>query len=310
MQILSGVFEGRTTGTPIGLIIHNTDQRSKDYGEIAAQVPARACRLHLHAEVRRARLSRRRPLLGARDRDAGRRRRDRQEISERALRRQGARLSVARSGRTDPRPSPGRRSRTTPSSGRDAEQVAELEAYMDALRKSGDSIGAEVTVVANGVPPGWGEPIFDRLDADIAHALMSINAAKGVEIGAGFESVRQKGTEHRDQMSPEGFLSNNAGGMLGGISSGQDVVARVAFKPTSSIRLGGQTVDIAGQPGRRDHQGPARPLRRHPRGADLRGDAGDHAAGSRPAPARPERRCPSGYAGHPAAGRLLRSASF
>jgi len=101
-------------------------------------------------------------------------------------------------------------------------------------------------VVASGMSPGWGEPIFDRLDADVAHALMSINAAKGVEIGAGFESVAQKGTEHRDQMTPEGFLSNNAGGVLGGISSGQDVVARVAFKPTSSIRLGGQTVDVQG----------------------------------------------------------------
>jgi len=104
-----------------------------------------------------------------------------------------------------------------------------------------------VTVVAEGVPPGWGEPIFDRLDADIAHALMGINAAKGVEIGAGFQCVSQLGTEHRDQMTPQGFLSNNAGGVLGGISSGQDVVARVAFKPTSSIRLGGQTVDVAGE---------------------------------------------------------------
>jgi chorismate synthase len=126
-------------------------------------------------------------------------------------------------------------------------QVAELETYMDDLRKSGDSVGAEVTVVAEGVPPGWGEPIFDRLDADIAHAMMGINAAKGVEIGAGFQCVSQLGTEHRDQMTPQGFLSNNAGGVLGGISSGQDVVARVAFKPTSSIRLGGQTVDVAGE---------------------------------------------------------------
>jgi chorismate synthase len=127
-----------------------------------------------------------------------------------------------------------------------AEQVGELEDYMDALRKSGDSVGAEVTVTASGMPPGWGEPIFDRLDADIAHALMSINAVKGVEIGAGFASVSQKGTEHRDLMSPEGFLSNNAGGVLGGISTGQDIVARAAFKPTSSIRLGGQTVDVDG----------------------------------------------------------------
>ena len=128
----------------------------------------------------------------------------------------------------------------------DAEQVPKLEGYMDALRKSGDSIGAEVTVVASGVPPGWGEPMFDRLDADVAHALMSINAAKGVEIGAGFACVAQKGTEHRDQMTPDGFLSNNAGGILGGISSGQDIIARVAFKPTSSIRPGGRAVDIEG----------------------------------------------------------------
>jgi chorismate synthase len=130
----------------------------------------------------------------------------------------------------------------------DAAMVPGLEAYMDGLRKEGDSIGAEVTVVATGVPPGWGEPIFDRLDADIAHALMSINAVKGVEIGAGFESVRQKGTEHRDEMTPEGFLSNNAGGILGGISSGQDIVARIALKPTSSIRLPGRTIDVKGQP--------------------------------------------------------------
>jgi chorismate synthase len=128
----------------------------------------------------------------------------------------------------------------------DARRLPELEAFMDALRKEGDSIGAEVTVIADGVPPGWGEPIFDRLDADIAHALMSINAVKGVEIGAGFACVAQKGTEHRDEMAPDGFLSNNAGGVLGGISSGQNVVARLALKPTSSIRLPGRTVDLQG----------------------------------------------------------------
>ena len=119
---------------------------------------------------------------------------------------------------------------------------------MDALRKSGDSVGAEVTVVASGVPVGLGEPIFDRLDADIAHALMSINAVKGVEIGAGFDCVAQKGSEHRDALTPEGFLSNNAGGILGGISTGQDIVARLALKPTSSIRLPGQTVNLHGDP--------------------------------------------------------------
>jgi chorismate synthase len=128
----------------------------------------------------------------------------------------------------------------------DAQTVPELEAYMDALRKDGDSIGAAVTVVATGVPPGLGEPIFDRLDADIAHALMSINAVKGVEIGAGFASVTQKGSEHRDPLTPQGFRSNNAGGVLGGISSGQDIVARIALKPTSSIRLTGETIDATG----------------------------------------------------------------
>jgi len=128
----------------------------------------------------------------------------------------------------------------------DAARVPELEAYMDALRKEGNSIGAEVTVIAEGLPPGLGEPIFDRLDADIAHALMSINAVKGVEIGAGFACVEQKGTEHRDEISPEGFLSNNAGGVLGGISTGQHIVARLALKPTSSIRLPGRTVDLNG----------------------------------------------------------------
>jgi chorismate synthase len=128
----------------------------------------------------------------------------------------------------------------------DASLVPTLEKYMDALRKEGDSIGARVTVVATGVPPGLGEPVFDRLDADIAAALMSINAVKGVEIGAGFASVEQKGTEHRDEITPQGFLSNNAGGTLGGISSGQDVVASIALKPTSSLRLPGRSVDIAG----------------------------------------------------------------
>jgi chorismate synthase len=130
----------------------------------------------------------------------------------------------------------------------DPDRVAELETYMDALRKEGDSIGARINVVASGLPPGLGEPIFDRLDADIAHALVSINAVKGVEIGAGFASVEQKGTEHRDEITPAGFLSNHAGGVLGGISSGQDILASIAMKPTSSIRIPGKTVDVNGQP--------------------------------------------------------------
>ena len=129
----------------------------------------------------------------------------------------------------------------------DASKVAEMETYMAALSKEGNSIGARISVVASGVPPGLGEPVFDRLDADIAHALMSINAVKGVEIGAGFDSVAQKGTEHRDEMTPQGFLSNNAGGVLGGISSGQDIVAHIALKPTSSLRLPGRSIDVHGQ---------------------------------------------------------------
>jgi chorismate synthase len=171
----------------------------------------------------------------------------------------------------------------------DAAAVPELEAYMDALRKSGDSIGAEVTVVAEGVPPGLGEPIFDRLDADIAHALMCINAVKGVEIGAGFGCVTQKGSEHRDLMTPGGFLSNHAGGVLGGISSGQDIVARLALKPTSSIRLPGQTVDRWGQPAEIVTKGPPRPLRGHPGHAHRRGHAGPGADGPLVTPSGPER---------------------
>jgi len=130
----------------------------------------------------------------------------------------------------------------------DVEKVAEMEAYMDALRKEGNSVGARINTVAEGVFPGLGEPIFDRLDADIAHAMMCINAVKGVEIGAGFTSVEQKGTEHRDEITPEGFLSNNAGGILGGISSGQDILVSIALKPTSSLRLPGRSVDIQGRP--------------------------------------------------------------
>jgi chorismate synthase len=130
----------------------------------------------------------------------------------------------------------------------DASRVAELETYMDKLRKSGESVGARITVIARGMPSGWGEPIYDRLDADIAKAMMGINAVKGVEIGAGFRSGEQHGTEHSDEMPPDGFLSNNAGGILGGISTGQDVVVSIAVKPTSSIRLPRKTIDIEGNP--------------------------------------------------------------
>ncbi len=246
VQILSGVFEGRTTGTPIGLLIWNQDQRSKDYSEIAEKFrPGHADYTYTQK-------------YGLRDYRGG----GRSSARETAMRvaagaiakkylaqRYGVRVRghLSALGPIRPRDFSWEPVEDNPFFWPDAGQVPELEQYMDALRKEGNSIGAEVTVVAEGVPPGWGEPIFDRLDADIAHALMSINAVKGVEIGAGFGSVVQKGTEHRDEITPEGFLSNNAGGILGGISTGQEIVARLALKPTSSIRLPGRTVDMRGQ---------------------------------------------------------------
>ena len=247
VQILSGVFEGRTTGAPIGLIIQNVDQRSKDYSEIAASFrPGHADYTYTQK-------------YGFRDYRGG----GRSSARETAMRvaagaiakkymKQRYRVVIrgylSALGPIRPNSFSWEPVEENPFFWPDAAMVPGLEAYMDGLRKEGDSIGAEVTVVATGVPPGWGEPIFDRLDADIAHALMSINAVKGVEIGAGFESVRQKGTEHRDEMTPQGFLSNNAGGILGGISTGQDIVARLALKPTSSIRLPGRTIDLQGRP--------------------------------------------------------------
>ena len=246
VQILSGVFEGRTTGTPIALVIYNEDQRSKDYAEIAAKFrPGHADYTYSYK-------------YGFRDYRGGGRSSARETairvaaggIAKKYLReRLGVRVRgyLSQLGPIRPQGFDWDEVERNPFFCPDIAAVAELEGYMDALRKSGDSIGAEVTVVAEGVPPGLGEPIFDRLDADIAHALMSINAVKGVEIGAGFACVTQKGSEHRDQMTPAGFLSNHAGGILGGISSGQDIVARLALKPTSSIRLPGQTVDVDGQ---------------------------------------------------------------
>lgn len=245
VQILSGVFEGRTTGTPIGLVIHNEDQRSKDYSEIAAKF--RPGHADYSYEMK----------YGVRDYRGGGRSSARETavrvaaggVAKKYLRdRLGicVRGYLSQLGPIRPRGFDWTQVERNPFFCPDASAVPELEAYMDDLRKEGDSVGAEVTVVASGVPPGLGEPIFDRLDADIAHALMSINAVKGVEIGAGFRSVVQKGTEHRDEMTPDGFLSNNSGGVLGGISSGQDIVARIALKPTSSLRLPGRTIDRAG----------------------------------------------------------------
>ena len=242
VQILSGVFEGKTTGTPIGLIIHNQDQRSKDYSEIVDRFrPGHADYTYLQK-------------YGLRDHRGGGRSSAREtamRVAAGAVAKKYLRESLgvevrgylSRLGPLRPDHFEWDQVSKNPFFFPDEAKVPELEAYMDKLRKEGNSIGAEITVVADGIPPGLGEPIFDRLDAEIAHSLMSINAAKGVEIGAGFESVEQKGTEHRDEMTPQGFLSNNAGGILGGISTGQSIIAKVAFKPTSSIRLGGRTVN-------------------------------------------------------------------
>ncbi|WP_421863715.1 chorismate synthase [Marinobacter adhaerens] len=247
VRILSGVFEGKTTGTPIGLLIENTDQRSKDYSKISEQFrPAHADYTYMHK-------------YGVRDYRGG----GRSSARETAMRvaagavarkfleqRLGIRIRgyLSQLGPIKAEKLDWDQVHQNPFFCPDADKVPEMEAYMDALRKEGDSIGARINVVAEGVPPGLGEPIFDRLDADLAHALMSINAVKGVEIGAGFDCVDQKGTEHRDEMTPEGFLSNNAGGVLGGISSGQPIVASIALKPTSSLRLSGRSIDVNGDP--------------------------------------------------------------
>jgi chorismate synthase len=246
VEILSGVFEGRTTGTPIGLLIRNQDQRSKDYSEIAARYRPG------HADYTYDQ------KFGVRDYRGGGRSSAREtavRVAAGAIAKKylaeccGVRVRgyLSQLGPIRPRGFDWDQVEQNPFFCPCVETVPELEFYMDELRKEGNSIGAEVTVVASGVPAGLGEPIFDRLDAALAQALMSINAVKGVEIGAGFGCVTQKGTEHRDELTPEGFLSNHSGGILGGISSGQDVVARIALKPTSSIRLPGRTIGRDGQ---------------------------------------------------------------
>ncbi|MBT2971665.1 MAG: chorismate synthase [Candidatus Thiodiazotropha sp. (ex Ctena orbiculata)] len=245
VEILSGVFEGKTTGTPIGMIIRNTDQRSKDYSEIMDRFrPGHADYTYNQK-------------YGIRDYRGGGRSSARETamrvaaggIAKKYLReRCGIRIRgyLAQLGPIKVEKLDWDQVERNPFFSPDADKVAEMEAYMDALRKEGNSIGARINVVASGMPAGLGEPIFDRLDADLAHALMSINAVKGVELGAGFHCVEQKGTEHRDEMTPEGFLSNHAGGVLGGISSGQDLLASIALKPTSSLRLPGRTVNRQG----------------------------------------------------------------
>jgi len=248
IQILSGTFDGRTTGTPIAMVIYNTDAKSKDYTRIAAQFrPGHADYTYHHK-------------YGLRDWRGGGRSSARETAMRVAAGALAARYLRDRIGVEIT----GWLSRLgelecdanfdveaiddNPFFCPDPDRVPALEESMNQLRKSGDSAGALVRARAVGVPPGWGAPVYAKLDADLAQAMMSINAVKGVEIGAGFASVAQKGTEHRDEITPGGFLGNHAGGILGGISSGQPVTVAVAFKPTSSLRLPGRTVDVDGQP--------------------------------------------------------------
>ncbi len=247
VKILSGVFEGKTTGTPIGLLIENTDQRSKDYSDIASTFrPGHADYSYQHK-------------YGFRDYRGG----GRSSARETAMRVAAGAIAkkylleqfdiqvrgyLSQLGPIKIEKVDWNIIGDNPFFCPDSDKIAELEAYMDALRKEGNSVGAQVDVVATNVPPGMGEPIFDRIDAELAHALMSINAVKGVEIGDGFDCVDCKGTDFRDEMTPEGFLSNHAGGILGGISTGQDIVARIALKPTSSLRLPGRSINLQGEP--------------------------------------------------------------
>jgi chorismate synthase len=242
VKILSGVFEGKTTGTPISLIIENTDQRSKDYSKIAATFrPGHADYTYQQK-------------YGFRDYRGGGRSSARETamrvaaggIAKKYLKEQ---LGIEIHGYLS-QLGPIKIDKVdwsvinhNPFFCPDADKVSEMEAYMDALRKEGESIGARIEIVATNVPPGLGEPIFDRLDADLAHALMSINAVKGVEIGDGFACINTKGTKFRDEITPAGFLSNHAGGILGGISSGQAITASIALKPTASLRLPGKSIN-------------------------------------------------------------------
>ena len=246
VRILSGVFEGVTTGTPIGLLVENVDAKPKDYARI------RELFRPGHADYSYAR------KYGRRDHRGGGRSSARETVMRVAAgaiarkyldQRLGIRIRgwLAQLGPLRLEPVAPDSVDDNPFFCPDPARVPELEAYMDALRKSGDSVGARVDVVATGVPAGLGEPVFDKLDADIAHAMMGINAVKGVEIGDGFAAIEQKGSFHRDEMSPEGFLSNHAGGTLGGISSGQPIRVSLALKPTSSLRLPGRTVDVRGR---------------------------------------------------------------
>ena len=246
VEILSGVHEGRTTGTAIGFLVRNEDQRSKDYSAIAGKFrPGHADYTYWKK-------------YGIRDPRGGGRASARETlvrvaagaIAKKWLRQRYGTVVRGYLAQIGPRAIPFEswdHVGANPFFAANATIIGELESFMDALRESGDSCGARVNVVAEGVPPGWGEPVYGRLDADIAAAMMSINAVKGVEIGAGFASVAQKGSEHGDEMTPDGFLSNNNGGVLGGISTGQAVTVSIALKPTSSIRIPRRSVDTAGR---------------------------------------------------------------
>ncbi len=247
VEILSGVFEGRTTGTPICLLIRNTDQRSKDYGNIVQTFrPGHADYTYWHKYGLRdprgggrssARMTA--PMVGA------------AAVAKKWLREHhgiGFTGHMSQLGEITIPFESLEHIPNNPFFAANASDIARLEAYMDDLRKAGDSCGARIEVVAHGVPVGWGEPLFDKLDADIAHAMMGINAVKGVEIGAGFASTAQRGTTHGDALTPEGFVGNNAGGVLGGISTGQDITVSIAIKPTSSIRSPRPSIDLEGQP--------------------------------------------------------------
>ena len=246
VEILSGVYDGQTTGTPIALLIRNEDQKSKDYGNIAdAFRPGHADYTYLQK-------------YGLRDHRGGGRSSARLTaptvaagaVAKKWLKQKyGVVVSgyLAQLGENKIAFESLVHVHDNPFFAANSTMIAELETYMDRLRKSGESCGARINVIASGVPVGWGAPIYDRLDAAIAYAMMGLNAVKGVEIGAGFASVEQLGTQHSDEMTPEGFLSNNAGGVLGGISTGQDITVSIAIKPTSSIRLDRQTINKAGE---------------------------------------------------------------
>src|SRR5579872_6536133 len=245
VRILSGVFEGRTTGTAIGLLVDNTDARSRDYDRLKDRFrPGHADYTYQQK-------------YGLRDHRGGGRSSARETVMRTAAgaiarRYLATRLGVriygylSQVGSLAIEPVDPAFAYQNPFFCPDPARITELEELIWKVRGAGDSLGARVTVVANGVPPGLGEPVFDRLDADIAHALMSINAVKAVELGAGVRAAEQKGSEHRDELTPGGFRSNHAGGILGGISSGQDVVAHLTLKPTSSIQVPGSTIDVHG----------------------------------------------------------------